>query len=310
MTDIAHRQNEPENIKRLQAQRQMYSDIKFWMIIIVSVGVIIPIIVSFFTFALNSDYFSKLLNFEKVDIGYLSALIGIGAAIFVELLSNFLKRMKEDAAKVQEVFDTCVFKLPWDSINIGSKPDYGIIFKKSKKFQEINPNYNGFKDWYTLKAATFKYPEAIAFCQQQNLHWDSSLRKDIITASTVILVFIIIMMFFLGIFNDFTFRNFLTNVASLVLPIILFFYKIITEHCETIKEMDRLREINENLIDSIILNRLSSSDFISECRQLQTAIYNHRKSARPIPNWLHKRRKNYQEEESADRMQQYLDTHQ
>lgn len=96
MTNIAQRQNEPENIKRLQAQRQMYSDVKFWMIIIVIVGVIIPIIVSFFTFALNSDFFSNLLNFEKRDIGYLSAFIGIGAAIFVELLSNLLKKMKED----------------------------------------------------------------------------------------------------------------------------------------------------------------------------------------------------------------------
>lgn len=309
MTNIAQRQNEPENIKRLQAQRQMYSDVKFWMIIIVIVGVIIPIIVSFFTFALNSDFFSNLLNFEKRDIGYFSAFIGIGAATFVELLSNRLKKMKEDAAKIQELFDTCVFKLPWDSINIGNKPDSGLTFKKSKKFYKRYPNYNGFKDWYTIKAATFKYPQAIAFCQQQNLYWDSSLRKDIITLSVIILTFIILIMFFFGIFNDFTFRNFLTNVVSLLLPILLFFYKIITEHCETIKEMDRLREINEGLIDSIISNTLPSDDFISQCRQLQTAIYNHRKSARPIPNWLHKKRKDYQEEEAADRMQQYLDTH-
>jgi hypothetical protein len=85
--------------------------------------------------------------------------------------------MKEDAAKIQEKFDTDVFGLPWDSINVGSKPDTGLIFNKSKKFIKKNPNYTGFVDWYTIKAASFRYPEAIVFCQQQNLYWDSSLRK-------------------------------------------------------------------------------------------------------------------------------------
>lgn len=309
MTDISQRQNEQENIKKLQAQRQMYSDVKFWMIFIFIMGVILPIIISFFTFALNNDFFSKLLNFEKKDIGYFSACIGIFSAVFVEVLSIFLKKMKEDAAKIQEIFDTIVFDLPWDNINIGSKPDRGMIFKKSKKFTQKHPHYIDFHDWYTPKAAKFKYPLSIAFCQQQNLHWDSSLRKDIVIFSKIILAIIIIIMLVLGVFNDFTLRNLLTNVVLLLLPICLFFYKIISEHSETIKEMDRLREINENIIDSIISNNLITVDFMSECRQLQTAIYNHRKSARPIPNWLHKIRKNDQEEESADRMQQYLDTH-
>lgn len=113
----------------------------------------------------------------------------------------------------------------------------------------------------------------------------------------------------LGFYNDFSLRNLVTNVVLLLLPICLFFCKIITEHNETIKEMERLRDINESLIETIVTNTSTSTDFLSQCRQLQTAIYNHRKSARPIPNWLHKKRKDDQEEESDDRMQQYLDTH-
>lgn len=164
-------------------------------------------------------------------------------------------------------------------------------------------------DWYTIKAASFRYPEAIAFCQQQNLYWDSSLRKDIVILAKITLFIIVITMFILGVFNDFTLRSLITNVVLLLLPICLFFYKIITEHNETIKEMERLRGINDNLIEMTVSNQSLSTDFLTQCRQLQTAIYNHRKSARPIPNWLHKKRKNDQEEESADRMQQYLDTH-
>lgn len=307
--NISQRQNHQENIKKLQAQRQMYSDIKFWMIFIVIVGVALPILVSFVTFAINNDYLSSRFHFEKKDIGYISAFIGIVTAFYVELHSNLLKKSKEDAAKIQEKFDTDVFGLPWNNINVGDKPDTGLILHKSKKFIKKNPNYNGFTDWYTHKAATFKYPESIAFCQQQNLCWDSSLRKSIVTISQITLCIIIMIIMILGLLNDFTLRNLLTNVVSLLLPICLFFYKIITEHNETINEMDRLRRINDDLIEMVISKSFCSEDFLSKCSQLQTAIYNHRKSARPIPNWLHKKRKDEQEEESADRMQQYLDTH-
>lgn len=309
MSNIHQRQNAPENIRKLQAQRQTYSDIKFWMIWIVIIGVILPILVSFFTYAFNNEFFSRLFRVEKRDISYISASIGIGSAVSVGILSDFLKRMKEDAAKIQELFDTNVFELPWDNINIGDKPDSGLIFNKSKKFNKKNSSYTGFVDWYTIKAATFKYPEAIVFCQQQNLHWDSSLRKNIVYLSAAMLIIILISMGVLGILNDFSVRNLLTNVLALFFPICWFFYKMITEHMETIKEMERLRRINDELIASTISNNLSDYELTTQCRQLQTAIYNHRKSARPIPNFLHKIRKNDQEDESADRMQQYLDQH-
>lgn len=309
MTDISQRQNEQGNINKLQAQRQTYSDIKFWMILIFIVGVVFPVIVSFVTFIFNNDFFSNLLGFEKKDIGYFSAFVGIISTVLVGIISIFIKKMKEDAAKIQEMFDTNIFQLPWDSINIGNRPDTGFVLKQSKKFKEKYPNYTGFSDWYTIKAATFKYPEAIAFCQQQNLHWDSSLRICVMKLSILTLIIIILIMLTLGISNDLSMRNFFTNVVLLLFPVCLFFYKMIREHYETIKEMERLRGRNEDLIDSTISTDLNMDDFMLKCRQLQTAIYTHRKSARPIPNWLHKRRKDDQEEESADRMQQYLDEH-
>ncbi|WP_151751221.1 S-4TM family putative pore-forming effector [Acinetobacter bereziniae] len=272
-------------------------------------GVILPLVTSFITFALNNDFFSNLFHFNKTDIGYISAFIGIISTVYVEFHSQLLKKRKEDAAKIQEKFDTDVFQLSWDSINVGSKPDTGLILRKSKKFNKKHPFYDGFENWYTSKAASFKYPEAIIFCQQQNLYWDSSLRKDIVSFSKGALILIVIIILVLGLLNDFTFRNFLTNVVSLLLPIGLFFYKIITEHNETIQEMNRLRDINESLINSLTLSNPTPKEILNQCRQLQTAIYNHRKSARPIPNWLHKIKKSDQEEESADRMKEYLDSH-
>ena len=197
--------------------------------------------------------------------------------------------------------------LTYNDTNVGSKPDSGLILKKAKKFNKKNPSYSDFLNWYTVKAASFRYPESIAFCQQQNLFWDSSLRKEIVFYSKITLSIIVTIMFILGLVNDFTFRSLITNVIPLALPVFLFFCKIITEHNETINEMARLRDINDQLVEAIVSNSLSPAEITNKCRQLQTAIYNHRKSARPIPNWLHKITRDDQEEESDDRMQQYLD---
>ncbi|WP_435949041.1 S-4TM family putative pore-forming effector [Psychrobacter sp. DM8] len=310
MTDIAYRQNKQDNIQKLKAQRQMYSDIKRWMIVNLMIGVVTPLFVSILVFVFNNNTFSSTLGFESKDISYISAPIGIMAAISVVVISQLTKRMKETSAKIQETFDTSVFKLEWDKINVGEKPDFGIILKNCKTFEKKHPNYAGFEDWYTIKAATFKYPQAIAFCQQQNLNWDSELRQQVVKIATITLFTIVTFIFVLGILNDFTLRALFTNILSLLLPVFLFFYKMIAEQKDTIKEMSRLKDINRELIGFILSNDLSSEDFTTRCRQLQTAIYHHRKSARPTPNWLHKRNKNEQEDESAKRMQKYLDDYQ
>lgn len=310
MTNISERQNEPENIKKLKAQSQMYSDIKFLMVLTIVIGVGLPVTASFSIFALGNYNLLSSVNFDKNYVTHISAVIGLLSAIIILILNNSLKSLKEDAAKVQEVFDTRVFNLPWDNTSVGKKPDTGLIFRKSKKFDKRNSNYTGFKDWYTIKAAKFEYPRAIAFCQQQNLCWDSSLRNVVIVTSTILLTLLLLTVFILGWSNDVTLRNFITNFILLSLPICIFFLNIILEHKKTIIEMERLRDINKNLIDSTTSNNLLTDDFKSECRKLQTAIYNHRKTARPIPDWLHRTYKNDHEEESADRMQQYLNEHQ
>ncbi|WP_010201355.1 S-4TM family putative pore-forming effector [Psychrobacter sp. PAMC 21119] len=310
MTNISERQNEPENIKKLQAQSQLYTEIKFIMILNSLIGVGLPVIVSFLIFVISNYPSFNLVNFDKNYATYISAFIGFISVTSILVLNQILKSLKGNAAKVQEMFDTNVFDLPWDNINIGKKPNTELIFKKSSKFANRNPNYTGFTDWYTAKAASFEYPRAIAFCQQQNLCWDTSLRNIVIVISTILLILILLIVFILGWFNNVTLRNFITNFVLISLPICVFFFNIIVEHKETISEIDRLREINENLIDSTTSNNLLNGDFKSECRKLQTAIYIHRKTARPIPDWLHRIYKDDHEGESDDRMQQYLNDHQ
>ncbi|PAL15287.1 hypothetical protein B8W92_08420 [Moraxella osloensis] len=307
MTNIAENQNKDKNINKLKAQRQAYSEVKFLMIISLIIGVVVPCIVSFFTFFMNSNYFSSLIGFQKQDLGYFSALIGIVSTFFIELLSRIIFSNKEQAAKIQECFDTDVFDLDWDNVVVGSRPDIGIIAEKSSKFDRKNPNYTGFYDWYTPKAANYTYPHSIVLCQQQNLCWDNYLRKPLIYYSFLSCIGIILFIIILGTVNNTNFRDFLTNILSLLIPVILYFYKLIIEHKDSINENERLQTINEQMREDI-RNNSSNDEIIARCRMMQSSIYSYRKNARPIPNWFHKKTKNKQENISNIRVEDFIES--
>lgn len=283
MTTMNERQNKQINIEKLQAQRQIYSDIKFHMLLIFIFSVLVPVLMSFF--------------FK--NIGCIPNVYGFCSVVFIVIYSGILKGDKECAAKIQEQFDTNVFKLKWDDISVGKRVDKFIIVKKSQKFIKKNPNYSGFVDWYTDNAVSSDYPSSIFYCQEQNLCWDSSLRKIIVLLSILMLFSILLITLILGLLNNITLKSFLTENLLLLAPVFLYFYNLIIDHTETIKTLNRLKEISSNLKNT--LKKKTSCQIISECRILQTNIYIHRKSARPIPNWIHKITKKYFEKESAKR---------
>lgn len=303
---IAFNQNKIENINKLKAQSQVYTDVKFWMIISALLGVILPFIISIIIFILNNDWFAMKFSFIKKDYGYFGAFITIVFTIINECISVRIMAKKEEASKIQELFDTEVFNLDWDEINIGEKPDISSILDKKDKFNKKNPNFVGFNNWYTQKAANYNYPKSIILCQQQNLHWDNYLRKQMLSYSTYILYLMIFLVVLFWFINDLTFRSFVVNVASVLLPMIIFLAKLKNEHSISIAENNRLKSANESMIRELdIFN--NDSIIISKCRTFQTAIFTYRKTVRPIPDFMHRLFKNKQEQYSEARVEQIIE---
>ena len=310
MTNIAIRQNNPRNIERQAAARQIFSDVKVLMGISLFLGVIIPIAISITGFVLSNGYF----GFKKLDISVFSGIAGFFLAVAVEILNIISVKYREKGAKILELFDTEVFGFDWDSVNVGDKPLHDDVFNNKEKFLRKLPFFKQntlsiFTDWYTKKASIFSYPKSVVFCQQENLCWDKSLRKDIVYWSKLSLIIVLTLVTVLGFLADYTLVSLFSNVILLIAPIILFFWKVIAEHKSTVDELTRLRNINEDLVNKIISNTITNDEIIKQAKNLQTAIYNHRKTARPIPDWIHKITHSKKELESSDRVQQYIDTY-
>lgn len=126
---------------------------------------------------------------------------------------------------------------------------------------------------------------------------------DLATKTLIVLLLIVIV---LGLSGDISLRIFFTNIVLLIAPIGLYFWKVITEQNNTITEIQRLRVISERLVNNVISNTITDDQILVGTRQLQTAIYSHRKTARPTPDWLHKSTRFEKESESSARIDSYI----
>lgn len=306
MTIIGTKQNELTNINYLKAQRQTYSQIKTWMSISFIVGVVVPLIIAIYAFDLESTHFLVKPNWlDKDTIVYLTSGFGLISTIIIESLGNHTKTLREDAAKIQELFDSSVFDLPWDEYNIGEKPNYNFIYDKIESY-----NKSLFKsklnDWYTNKAANYTYPLSILLCQRQNTNWDADVRKKFIIWIKVIVVIIVVLVVAFAFTLNMSFRDFFGKIIPISVPVIVFYWKMISEHNETFTENSRLIALNNNVFNEIKVQPSNNDLILKRSRDIQTAIYNYRKSARPIPDLFHKLMKNNQEKKSDAMIEYFL----
>jgi hypothetical protein len=102
----------------------------------------------------------------------------ITGALSVLLLPGFLRawarRTSTQAALIQEVFDTGLFGLPWNSTKIGSRPPRYEIVRLASRVDEKGARHA--RNWY-VNTAELPGHYAVLVCQLQNLGWDSRLRE-------------------------------------------------------------------------------------------------------------------------------------
>ena len=124
---INEKQNSEWNLKRLAAQRQLYSEAKTLMGIqfILSGAFIVAIAI-----------FSNII--DKKYLAY-TAFAAIAIAILDELLlSKRIDNIKENAARIQEEFDCDVLEIPQNKIKIGNHSMMETIQEKSRKYSSKN----------------------------------------------------------------------------------------------------------------------------------------------------------------------------
>lgn len=286
---ILIRQNEQNNIEFLAAQRQLYSDAKTLSMYQFALCVILPLLIPFLKGVCPSN------SAQLAVVSLLPTAILLFNGFFLE---KTIKVKKEKAAKVQELFDTSVFELPWNNKKCGQRIDaLNKVKYYSDKYYHKNKSVENLKNWYPNAYASVSIEVGRLLCQRINLSWDNEIRRKFQHLLIFILCSCISAVLLVAIFEDKSFANTLVNIFIPIIPIIVYVVKRHHENRDTINRLDILKQKVDELWENLLSGQMGLEILITESRKFQDEIYNHRANAFMVWNWFYNLFRNSQEQD-------------
>ena len=188
-------QNDKNNIKRLAAQRRIYSKAKKINYLIFGLVVLIPIVVSVLT------TIPSLVFLQNPNVTLLLHAYTVFMVFLQYFLTTHIEKMKKHAAYIQLESDMKVFDLKWNDRLLGPRVDNTeLVVKEFDKFPK--KDLSDLNNWYDLSGLEKKKrEEVIRICQRQNLQWNSTLYKRINIGVNILIwgsfgIFVFIIPFF------------------------------------------------------------------------------------------------------------------
>ncbi|TBX05595.1 S-4TM family putative pore-forming effector [Clostridium perfringens] len=276
MNNISNLQNKEENLLLLYSQKILYDKsktIKYFLIIFAILNFLLGIISR--QLVEYKDFFLILIFF---------------IAIFSTYLHNIVNKLNNLASSTQELFDRKLFDFETKSRHLLNNKISNIISEAKNLKNKYPKKYidnithtgtdtpNGVKDWYTDIPSSLPLNEAILQCQKQNIFWDKALiksYKNLLLILSIFIAFIIIIFYWSQ------------PLSNLVIGFISSFSLVDI----LIKEFNSINKFTSSNIEiETIINTIYDLNNIdnSKLKDLQSKIFERRKSGLNVPSILHK----------------------
>lgn len=275
-TEILNNQNLSVNLDKILAQRRLYSNAKKVNYLLIAITVFVPIIIAFLT------------NFTKIQVDDKNWIYGVYAVLIIiveKILEIYIDRCKKTAASIQEDFDTTIFPLPENELLNTTYVDYEVIRKYSKKDKLNAKKLERVQNWYSNEIDIIPNNIAILFCQRMNICYDQHIKRKYNFLLITLSAFTFIILLILAISNGFSLIEFMLEVILPSMPIFIFTYKEFNTSLESVDNLQKLREIIEQKLDSISID---DSISVEDLRKIQDRIYQNRILSPLIPDFIYR----------------------
>ncbi len=277
---IQEKQNRPESLAKLAAQRLLYRQAKWirnismWLILMVA------------ALGLSASMV------ENQDFSYVVSLI---ALITWFLDQQGLKRkesaLKKEAATIQEDFDCFVLDLPWPVHKSIQRPTLDRIKQLAFKAESKPKVSEKLDNWYTPDAIPEDPILSKIHCQRMNCWWDVNLRCGWSRVLKVSFWIFAVSVLCLSVVTGITVAKLAAIIASNI-RILAWVRGEIKEQAEAIERIGEIHRYLSNFSDE-------KPPSPSEIRKIQDEIFEHRRSNPPVPDRFYWWKRDSQEREAA-----------
>lgn len=274
--DIPERQNLPEFIKKVAAARGAYNSArKFgkWQVGLAATAAIL-------------GPAARILYPEGIGpVAIYSCVVLVVDIFFLEVKHKELRAL---GAKIQEVFDTELFGLPWNRHRCGSVPDAEDINRLAENFKERNTTET-FLNWYPRIVGVVPLEYARFVCQRANMRWDMELRKKFSAIFYAAAAAIVIAIVLLASMLDLTMTQFAVSLALPAIPAALKLVREGFKHAESAQTSQKAKDLLEDAWKRALHKQISSTEMLEESRRLQDELFDRRRGSPIIPQLIYDR---------------------
>ncbi|MFE1412238.1 S-4TM family putative pore-forming effector [Streptomyces sp. NPDC058746] len=225
--------------------------------------------------------------------------LAVVAALWLIVARVYLKgREKAQRAKAtayQELYDTRLFDLPWDTVLAGDRQKVQQQIAAAAPRTRVDRDYK----WYENVPAVPWPLDALA-CQAQNLVWGRKNHQGYARFLTGLLITLIILALLQGYLMDLSLTDFALQLFAPLAPAFLDLAELPRAHRAARKNKNEL----EHTVQTLIRNHVTGHPATREdCRSVQDKIFELRNNDPTIPTWFHTLRRSTTSHHNAEAME-------
>lgn len=281
MNDICRKQNLPENIDRLAAQRHLYSLAKRISHLILVVCIILPVVL-----AIGKLLFPNVEWYAKVVV-----VISFLATIIKFVFDNVKTSHQNLAARIQQLFDCELYNMSWNEALCGNMPLPEEVFRY-KEGVSRDKLYN----WYESEIETLSHEYAVLVCMRTNVVYDQGIRRYYHHLCSGIAIIAALFVFSAGLIVDVSLWNlFLYGIIPLM-PVVSWYIDIRNQYLKNMAALNKLHVLINNGLDKA---RVKNEVTPQELSTIQNFIFIHRNTSYAIPDIIYDMKRNDSENATA-----------
>ena len=201
--NIQYRQNQPEALNRLAAQRVLYRRAKITHI--VGAGAVIAVaLLGFVAAVLDSAAFSRFVPLIAVSLWLVDQ----------HIIRRRTAALTQEAAEIQEDFDCHVLQLSWPKHKSVRRPTEDRVRQLAVQAERKESIVGNLRDWYTGSDACEDPLLSTVHCQRLNSWWDCTLRSEWNGVLKVLLWTLVVTAACVAVWLDVTFVSLVAMAAS------------------------------------------------------------------------------------------------
>lgn len=275
MNKISTRQNEPDSLRKLSAQRQIYSEAKLlYGTQITAVG---PLAVALAIVTANYP--------QAKEFGVLWSVILLLVNTF--WISPLIKRWRTAGAVTQEMFDCHVLEIPWSKIKVGTRIDAELLAEKATKFKKRKSKMPTLTNWYAPAVSELTIDLGRIACQRTNCWWDRKQRQTYATFIAGGTICITVAVLFYALLLRLSLSDLLVTVIVPLTPLLAIATTQYLEQQDTLVRLDSLKLHCEKAWSYALTN--GGTGDLEDARAIQDEIFDLRRRSPFVFDFIFKR---------------------